>query len=790
MSIHNVLRVHKAAVLGSGVMGAQIAAHFVNSGVNCLLLDLKNPKEGDPNKIIKDSLAKLKKLEPAPFGEKDTDQKIEIGNFDEDLEKLKECDLIIEAVTENFDIKKSLYEKIQPFLNPGAILATNTSGISLGVLAKILSPERQKRFCGVHFFNPPRYMTLVELIPQPAMESGLLDVLEEFFTTVIGKGVVRAKDTPNFIANRIGVFSLLGTVAHTEKLGLGFDVVDLLTGPLLGRPKSATYRTLDVVGLDTFAHVVENMANNLKSDPWLSYYVMPKWANDLIAKGSLGQKTRIGVYHKTQEGILVFDPKLQNYRPCEHGVSKDIEEIFKFKSLSQKLKSCRVSSNPQAQLIWGILRDLFHYCAVHLEEIADTARDLDLAMRWGYGWDYGPFELWQMAEWEMILAALEEDMKAQKTLSQAPIPAWVKGRKLVHFPEGSFSPQTNAPKTPAPLPVYEKQFYREDVIPSSKKKTALFENSGVELSTYDGKIGVLNFKTKMNCIGSDVLEGIMTCVQVAEAGLEGLIVWQPKPPFSVGANLKEVMELAKTGRFDDIEHMIFNFQQATMALKYSLVPTVAAVQGMALGGGCEVMMHCSHTVAHLETYAGLVEAGVGLIPGGGGSKELCIRAAKKADGHDLFPWVKKYFENVAKGQVSKSAYLAKDMGLLRESDHVLMNKNELLYVAHQEVEHLSRIGYRPPLRHEKYPVLGKPGVATLKAGLYNMAQGGFISEYDYSVAGAAAIILCGGEVDGGSLVSEDWLLFLERELFMSLVQNPQTLARMEHMIQTGKPLRN
>lgn len=784
--------VKKAAVLGSGVMGSQIAAHLANANVDVVLFDLA-AKEGDPNGVVKKSLAFLQKLDPTPFSVKSKSSKITPANYNENLSLLKECDLVIEAIAERMDFKQQLYQNISEHMSSNCVFATNTSGLSIRDLAKNLPEHLAQNFLGVHFFNPPRYMQLVELIPHEKTNAAAVDHLEEFLTTVLGKSVVRAHDTPNFIANRIGVFSMLATMHYTAKYNLSFDVVDALTGPALGRPKSATWRTLDVVGLDTFSHVTKTMRDNLTEDPWKELFHLPSWMDAMISKGATGQKAGAGIYKKVGKEIHVLDLQTQSYVASKPEVDASVAEILKIKNPAEKLEKLRQSQSAQAQFLWSITRDLFHYCAVQLESIADNARDLDLAIRWGYGWKMGPFELWQASGWQSVATALAEDIASGKALTSTPLPAWVteSNRTGVHSNAGSFSPSQKTMEPRRELPVYTRQLFPQTVF--GEKATygkTIFENEGVRLWTTDDEVSILSFKSKMHAIGSEVLDGVIASVKIAEENYKGMVIWQTEPPFSAGANLVQVSQAAAENRFDILEDMIKKFQVASMALKYSMVPTVAAASGLVLGGGCEFMMHCTKTVAALETYIGLVEMGVGLLPAGGGCKEFALRAANDAKGGAIFPFLSKYFETIAMARVSKSAQEAKEIGYLRESDTIVFHPEELLYVAISEAKNLYDTGFRPALKSTDIPVVGKGGVATLKAFLVNMREGAFISDHDFEIGKRVATILGGGEIDQNCTVSEDWLLDLELRYFMELLKTKKTQERIAYMLKTGKPLRN
>ena len=798
----NKLIVKKAAVLGAGVMGAQIAAHLANANVPVVLFDLP-AKDGDKNGVVKKALDGLKKLDPAPLANKGKLKFIDAANYDEHLPLLADCDLIIEAIAERMDWKNDLYAKIAPFLSSTAIIASNTSGLSMNALAQGLPEAVRPRFCGIHFFNPPRYMHLVEIIGTQSTDGSTLDALETWLTSRLGKGVIRALDTPNFVANRIGVFSILAVMHHTSAFGLGFDEVDALTGPKIGRPKSATYRTADVVGLDTLAHVVKTMQDTLPGDPWHEYFTNPAWLTALIGQGALGQKTRCGIFRKQGKEIQVLDLAKQDYRTSAGEIAEEVGAILKIKNPAEKFAALRASSHPQAKFLWAIFRDIFHYAAVQLESVADNARDLDFAMRWGFGWAQGPFETWQAAGWADTAQAIAADIAAGKAMSTTQLPAWAmeSGRTGVHSAQGSYSASKNAYVARSTLPVYQRQLFPERVlgeVAATPEKTGetLYENDGVRLwrnVTVDAGVGIISFKSKMHTIGNEVLDGLIAAVRQAEQTLDGVVIWH-EAPFAVGANLQQVGEACAAGMFDLLEATVEKFQRASQTLKYAQVPTVAAVQGMALGGGCEFVMHASKRVMALESYVGLVEAGVGLIPAGGGCKEFAVRAAdwaaQSATPGEVFNYLQPVFMTIAMAKVAKSAAEVIDFGFGKPSDTILFNANELLFVAIKEARALADAGYAPPPMARAIPVAGKNGIATFEMMLVNMKEGGMISAHDYKVAKSAAIALCGGEVETGSLVDEEWLLTVERRLFVDLLKTPETQARIKHTLETGKPLRN
>ncbi len=846
---HHKFIVRKAAVLGAGVMGAQIAAHLVNGGVETLLFELP-ASEGDPNATAVKAIENLKKLDPAPLSSSARAPSIQPANYDQDIEQLRYCDIVIEAIAEQMQWKTALYTKVAPHLGEHAIFTSNTSGLSINRLAQALPENLRHRFCGIHFFNPPRYMHLAELIACKETDAAMLDDLEAFLVTYLGKGVIRAKDTPNFIANRVGVFSMLATMHHAREFGLGFDVVDALTGTLIGRPKSATFRTADVVGLDVLAHVIETMRSTLADDPWHRYYEVPGWLHSLVAQEALGQKSGRGIYQKKGKEIHVLDLAQSEYVLSEGVINEDIRERLKHKNSSDRLSALRAHPHPQAQFLWSIFRDVFHYCAVHLEEIADNARDLDFAMRWGFGWNQGPFETWQAAGWSEITQWIEEDIAAGKSMSSAPLPEWVHelGQSAilavnseiqgVHRTQGSYAPSTKSFRSRSTLPVYRRQLFPDRLLSETAcYGTAIFETGAVRLwhtgggavenGLADDGIAILSFKTKMHTIGSDVLDGVQEALEEAERNWRALVIWQTDPPFSAGANLQKATERMKSdeppsalgtlakklrkqaqfavlkaarslnladalmaGKLAEVEAMIAQFQQASQDLRYSMIPTVAAVDGLALGGGCEFIMHCDRAVATLESYIGLVEAGVGLLPAGGGCKELALRASRETSNGDLFASLKPYVQHVATAEVAKSGEQAKDFGYLRPADQIVMNRFELLHVAKTQALALAEAGYRPPLRARQIPVAGSAGIANVKGMLVNMREGNFISEHDYLIGSKIAHVMCGGELTPGSLVDEEWFLELERTAFIELLATEKTQARIEHTLKTGKPLRN
>ncbi|MEN9986082.1 MAG: hypothetical protein RI925_1584 [Pseudomonadota bacterium] len=785
--------VRKVAVLGAGVMGAQIAAHLVNAKVQTVLFDLP-AKEGNKNGIALKAIAGLKKLKPAPLAGRDRADYITPANYEEHLHLLQDCDLVIEAIAERMDWKADLYQKVAPHLGAHTIFATNTSGLSINTLAQACPDSVRPRFCGVHFFNPPRYMHLVEIIPCLTSDADVLDNLERFLVTTLGKGVVRAKDTPNFVANRIGVFSMLATIANAEKYGIRFDVVDDLTGPRLGRPKSATFRTADVVGLDTFAHVVKTMQDTLPNDPWHGLFHSPAWLAALIEKGALGQKTKCGIYKKDGKQTLVLDPAKGEYVNAGEKGDDGVKAILKEANPAVKFKKLRDSQHPQAQFLWACFRDVFHYIAYHLADVADNARDLDLAIRWGFGWSVGPFETWQAAGWQQVVGWMQEDIAAGKSLNAAALPAWAleADRTGVHFAEGSYNAAQGTLTGRSTLDVYQRQLAPARVLGEAAPQLGetVFENEGgVRAFTAGDGVLVVSFTSKAHAVGPAVIEGLNKAIDLAEAQYKALVIWQTEEPFSVGADLQSMMPAFMTGNWAAIDDTVRQFQNTSMRLRYSMIPVVAASQGYAFGGGCEFLMHCDKVVAALETYIGLVEVGVGLLPGGGGCKEFALRAAQEARG-DVFAALKDYFMAIATAKVGTSALEGQEIGYLKKTDTVVFNVYELLHIAKQEALAMAEAGYRPPLKVKGFPVAGRSGAASIKGQLVNMLEGHFISKHDFTIASLIADVMTGGDVEAGTLVDEQWILDLERKAFMTLLKNPLSQARIANMLTTGKPLRN
>ncbi|WP_312843843.1 3-hydroxyacyl-CoA dehydrogenase/enoyl-CoA hydratase family protein [Diaphorobacter nitroreducens] len=796
-------QVKKVAVLGAGVMGAQIAAHLVNVKVPVVLFDLP-AKEGPKNGIVTRAVENLKKLKPSPLGVADDAALIQQANYEENMALLGECDLVIEAIAERMDWKLDLYKKIAPHVAPHAIVASNTSGLSITQLSEALPDAIKPRFCGIHFFNPPRYMVLVELINTPTTRPEVLDQLEAFVTSGLGKGVVRAHDTPNFIANRVGIAGMLSTMKEVENFGLTFDVVDDLTGKKLGRASSGTFRTADVVGLDTMAHVIKTLQDNLneQTDPFYGSFGTPAVLQKLIELGNLGQKAKAGFYKKVGRDILRFELESEEYVPAGAKADEVYGRMLK-KPAAERLKLLRNAEGAQGRFLWAILRNSFHYAAVHLATIADTARDVDQAMRWGFGMSQGPFELWQEAGWLEVARMVQEDIDAGKALSKAPLPEWVfKGPVAdaggVHTAQGSWSARQGKFVPRRQLPVYERQYFPEkllgeDNLPDWRKAgTTISETDALRTWTLDGKVLIASIQSKMHAISPDVMEGLMEAVDLAEREYDGMVIWSGDAPFSVGADLQATMPAYVVAGIAAIEGVEHELQNLMLRLRYAQVPVVSAIHGMALGGGCELAVHSARRVAHMESYIGLVEVGVGLVPGAGGLTYIARRAAENAaasTGKDLLPFLTEGFTAAAMAKVGTSALESKKLGYLLDSDLIVPHKDEVLFVAINEAKAMAAGGWRAP--HKRlFPVAGRSGIATIRGSLVNMRDGGFISEHDQHIATLIAEVVCGGDVDAGTLVSEEYLMALERKAFCALIEHPKTQERILGMLNTGKPVRN
>ncbi|HWO94890.1 MAG TPA: 3-hydroxyacyl-CoA dehydrogenase NAD-binding domain-containing protein [Bacillus sp. (in: firmicutes)] len=792
------LRIQKAAVIGSGVMGSGIAAHLANIGIPTILLDiipsqLTKEEEGKGltlqdmsvrNRLSTDALKKLLNQKPAPLTSKGNLALIEIGNLEDDLDKLADCDWIIEVVVENLSVKKQLFNKIDAVRKQGSIISSNTSGISVHAMAEGRSKDFKEHFLGTHFFNPPRYLKLLEIIPTKDTKPEVVQFMQTFGEDVLGKGVVLAKDTPNFIANRIGTYGLLVTVQEMLKGGYSVGEVDSITGPLIGRPKSATFRTLDVVGLDTFIHVANNVHANVEGTE-KDVFEVPSFMKDMLQKGWLGSKSGQGFFLKKGKEILELNPQTLEYQARQKLKTASTEMSKQEKRLANKLKALLYADDRAGKLLWNIISPVLLYSAQLKDDIADTIVAVDRAMKWGFGWELGPFETWDAIGVRRSVQKMEE--------SGAAVPAWVKSMLEEGF-ESFYQKQEGNTY------FYDGDNYR--LLAENKKvihlkslkeqNKVIKKNSGACLIDLGDDVAGLEFTSPNNAIGLDIIQMINFALDEVGKNYKGLVIGNQAKNFCVGANLAMILMEAQDDNYFEIEIVVRHFQQAMMNIKYSPKPVVAAPFGMTLGGGTEICLPTSSIQASSETYMGLVEVGVGLIPGGGGNKELYIKhlnnMAKGVD-FDLQKIANKVFETIAMAKVSTSAAEARDLNFLDKHDAISVNGDHLLHDAKQRVIHLYEQGYQPPTR-QKVPVTGETGYATLLLGAQGLKYSGHISEHDYKIAQKLAYVIAGGKVPYGTKVEEQYLLDLEREAFLSLVGEAKSQQRMQHMLIKGKPLRN
>ncbi len=796
------LSIQRAAVLGSGVMGSALAAHLANAGIPTLLLDIVPPSgskvKGDPaSREYRDAFARAGleraiKSKPAAFFTSARARRVTIGNLEDDLAKLKDCDWILEAVVEKLDIKKVLFETIAPHLKEGAIVTTNTSGLSITEMAAVLPESMRPRFLGTHFFNPPRYLHLLELIPHAGTDPAVMEFMSAFGDAVLGKGVVVAKDTPNFIANRIGTFSVMSTIRAMIELKYTIEEVDALTGPLAGRPRSATFRTADLVGLDILMHASNTVYERATKDESRDYFKPPALLEKMLKSGQLGDKTGKGFYQKVaKEGgseILTLDYTTMNYRERQSPKFASLETVKPIEALPERLRTLMNINDRAGAFVWRVVAETLLYSAARMGEIADDVESVDKAMRWGFGWEMGPFELWDAIGIDKTVERMEME---RRTLPKFVIDTYKSPSKKFYRKEG----------TAAKRPVLSRGTLKPVETPSESIDLATLKASGKVVKTNAGASLVdigdgalcLEFHSKMNAIGADIISMTMAAVKETEANFEALVVGNQGANFSVGANVMLLLLEAREGNWDEIDIVVRQFQKMTSALKYCRKPVVAAPFGMTLGGGCEVVLGAQHAVASAETYIGLVEVGVGLIPAGGGCKELVLRNVEglpNVDGVDPFLAARAAFECIGLAKVSTSAEDAFSMKIFREGDSFVMNADGLLNAAKTYALALSRRGYQAPDPTVQIPVAGESGIAAIRTQLYNMREGKAISEYDAFIGGELARILCGGELPAGTRVSEQYLLDLEREVFLRLVGQKKSQDRMAFMLKEGKPLRN
>jgi 3-hydroxyacyl-CoA dehydrogenase len=803
-------RIERAVVLGAGTMGARIAAHLANAGVPCSLLDIV-PAELSPeekkrgltlehpdvrNRIVRAGLEAAKKSRPAAFFVSGAARLIRTGNFEDNLAWCGEADWIIEAVAENLEIKRGLFARIEQHRKPGAIVTTNTSGLPIRLIAEGRSEDFQQHWAGTHFFNPPRYMKLVEIVPGPKTHADVLETLGDFCDRRLGKGVVVAKDTPNFIANRIGTYSMLNALRLMRELEMTVEEVDACTGPAVGWPKSATFRTADIVGLDVLVHVVRNIYDNAPDDESREIYRVPPLIEEMMKRGWLGEKTGKGFYQRVKkEGekeILTLDWQKMDYRPRQKARFGSIEAGKMIEDTRERLRALVAPAlegkgDKATRFLWGSLTEMCLYAARRVPEIADRVADVDAAMRWGFAWELGPFEIWDTIGVETMANALE---RAGKALPPLVTKLRSSGKKSFYeSAQGrtSYFDFASAAYQPAPEPA------GVILLKSLKERTTVVqENSGASLIDLGDGVVCCEFHAKMNAVGGDIVAMMHAGLKRLETDFDAMVIANQAPNFSVGANLMLLLMAAQEEEWDDIHMGVRQFQNVNMAVKYAPRPVVAAPQGMALGGGCEISLHAARIHAAAEAYIGLVETGVGLIPGGGGTKEMLIRANERAAGGedlDLFHALKPVFENIAMAKVSTSGEEARSLGYLRRSDLIAMNRDRLVADAKETALAMVRAGYHAPAPAQ-IQVLGEEFLAAAKLAIHMLLRGEFITEYDAVVGRKLANILAGGPLSAPQTVSEQYVLDLEREAFVSLCGERRTQERVAHTLKTGKPLRN
>ncbi|HBH05001.1 MAG TPA: 3-hydroxyacyl-CoA dehydrogenase [Flavobacteriales bacterium] len=790
-------RIRKVAVLGSGVMGSRIACHFANIGCEVLLLDIvrKEDIESDDtarrNALVNQSLRDAIKSNPAPLYEKSFSDRITTGNFDDDLSKIAEADWIIEVIIERLDIKRSLFERVEQYRKSGTLITSNTSGIPINLMLDGRSEDFQKHFCGTHFFNPPRYLKLLEIIPTAKTDPAITDFLMEFGERNLGKTTVLCKDTPAFIANRIGVFAIMALFHIVDELGLTVDEVDKLTGPVLGRPKSATFRTADVVGLDTLVLVASGLRDNAKNDERRDVFELPSYVHSMVDKKWLGSKTKQGFYKKVKDEngksqILSLDLKTLEYQPKQKVKFPTLETTKPIEDLSQRMKILLSGKDKAGEFYRKIFAQLFQYVSYRIPEISDEVYRIDDALRAGFGWEQGPFEAWDAIGLERGLSIMQDE-----GLEPAE---WVS--KMKASGASSFYRVQNGRKQ-----FYDIQASEYQDIPGQEgildlkvlqQSNVVWKNSGTLITDLGDGILNLSFKTKMNTIGGEVIEGINKAIDLAEKEYEGLVIYNEGDNFSAGANVGMIFMMAAEQEVDELEVAVRAFQNTMMRVRYSSIPVVVAPHGLTLGGGCELSMHADKVVANAESYIGLVEFGIGVIPGGGGTKEFALRLSDELEEGDIRTnRFRKRLLTIGQAKVSTSALEAFDLGYLRPGiDEVVVSRKHQLAYAKNAVLQLLEKGYIQPAPRKNIRVLGQEGVALTYSGADSMVVGNYMSEHDQLISDKLGFVLSGGDLSEMTMVDEQYLLDLERRAFIELTLQRKTLERMQSLLKTGKILRN
>jgi 3-hydroxyacyl-CoA dehydrogenase len=770
------------AILGAGTMGSRIAAHFANAGVPSSLLDIVIPNQPSRNAAAVKGIEGAAKGKPPGFFLDGGSKLIRPGNFEDNLGWLADADWIIEAVTENLEIKRDLWRRVDQVRKPGAILTTNTSGIPLHRIAEGFPADFRKQFFGTHFFNPPRYLHLLELIPGPETDPELMKFAGAFADIHLGKGVVPCKDTPNFIGNRIGSFFGATVQKVMQDGGYSIEEVDALTGPLIGMPNSASFRLLDLVGLDVWAFVGENLFHAVPHDPWRERFLMPEFHKEMMRRGWLGEKSGQGFYKRAGKGenreIQVIDLKTFEYKPLDKPRFPAAEAAKQIEDLPQRLRTLVAGKDRAGEFLWRVFSDVFIYSAQMIPEISDRMVEIDRAMRWGYAHKFGPFELWDALGFEAVCDRMEAEQRA--------LPDNIAGARMAGAKSLYRAADRNGQPGTEYLDLGRNRYVKLEPMPGTmvlaelkRARGVVKQNAGASLIDLGDGVLCVEFHSKMNSLGEDNIGMMYAGLEETQKNFDALVIANQGENFSVGANLMMVLLAAQEGEWDELNAAVHRFQQVNMALKYAAKPVVAAPFGRTLGGGCEIALHATRCQASAETYIGLVEAGVGLIPGGGGCKELLARLKDP----------RKVFELIGYAKVSGSAEEAKKLGLLNRADRISMNADRLIGDA-KELALLLAKDYVPGAPRTDIPVAGESGLAMLKIGAWSARQGGYISDYDMVIAEKLGGILCGGRLTGMQTVSEQYLLDLEREAFLSLAGNAQTQARMQHMLKTGKALKN
>lgn len=786
--------IKKVAVLGSGVMGSRIACHFANIGVEVLLLDIV-PKDAGAdkqsrNKIVDDALAFALKSNPSPIYRKSFAKRITTGNFDDDMKDIASSDWIIEVVIERLDIKKQIFDKVEQFRKVGTLVSSNTSGIPIHQMNEGRSEDFQKHFCGTHFFNPPRYLRLLEIIPTAKTSPEVIDFLIHYGELFLGKTTVFCKDTPAFIANRIGVFSIMSLFHLVEKMGLTIDEVDKLTGPVLGRPKSATFRTCDVVGLDTLVHVANGVAQSCPNDEAIEQFKIPSFVSKMVESKWLGSKTEQGFFKKVKADgkseILSLDLKTLEYKPSTKAKFATLEQTKTIENLRDRVKVLISGKDKAGEFYRETFYALFQYISNRIPEISDELYKIDDAMKAGFGWDLGPFEYWDAL-------GVAETVKEMETTNHKPA-QWIydmmtTGANSFYKVENGNRKYYDIPSKSFKIIPGTESFILLDNIRPNK---TIWKNSGATVTDIGDGIINLEWNTKMNSIGGEVIEGINNAIDIAEKDFQGLVISNEGANFSAGANVGMIFMMAVEQEWDELNFAIKLFQNTMMRVRYSSVPVVVAPHNMALGGACEMSMHSDKAVVHAETFMGLVEFGVGLIPGGGGTKEFAVRLSDELQEGDIeLNNFRDRFLTIGQAKVSTSAYEAFDLGYLRKGkDIVVISRNRLLTEAKAECLELANEGYTKPTPRKDIRVLGKQALGLAYLGANSMLSGNYISEHDAKISQKLAYVLCGGDLSQPTLVSEQYLLDLERETFLSLCGEKKTLERIQSILTGGKILRN